>query len=578
MKSMHSTLWLVAGLLVSSLSAAGQKLESVSDFALIDHKGDFHQLSRYRHVKALAILSQSNQCADSKDAVNAFTQISRQWADKDVAFMLMDSSIGDADSIRAKAAELGTELPVLLDQTQLVAESVRISSIGEVVILDPEKLQLLYRGPVHEHMNAVLASALQGSVANTMNMPVTGCGIEFPVRDKHVKNVPDYSQDVAPIIAGNCAMCHREGGIGPFAMDSYNMLKGWSPMIRETLLTKRMPPIQVDPAVGHFNNDMNMSDQDLQTLVHWIDAGSPRGSSKIDPLKDIEFPDLWTWQLGEPDFIVDAPAFDVPATGVVDYINADVELNFPEDKWVKAVQFIPGDPAVLHHLLAYITAPDENFDGGEGGRRSVARRFLEGFAPGKIDAMTFPEGTGVYIPKGHKLSMQFHYTTNGKASTDQTKIGLYFYDQPPQFELLTKPVNGFFKVPPYTRRHPANGTFEFAESVVIHRLRAHMHYRGHDMKFKVEYPDGSVEDLLNVANYNFAWQPTYEMVQPITLPAGTKVHVTGHFDNSVHNPANPDPSKELTFGLQSWDEMFIGYWTYHKAVADYVDKALVSQN
>jgi hypothetical protein len=376
-------------------------------------------------------------------------------------------------------------------------------------------------------------------------------------------SVPDYSQDVAPVVIENCATCHRDGGIGPFALNSYDMLKGWSPMIREVLLTKRMPPTQVDPSVGHFSNARYISNDDLQTLVHWIDAGSPRGGSKTDPLAALEFPGLWDWQLGEPDYVVTAPAYNVPATGVIDYININVDLNFDEDKWVKAVQFIPGDPAVLHHLLTYVTGPKEDFDGGEGGRQSVARRFLEGYAPGKIDSMTFPEGTGVFIPKGHKLSMQFHYTTNGKATVDETKLGLYFYDTPPTYEYLNRSVSGQFKIPPYARDHKASAQYVFQEDVVVHGLRAHMHFRGHDMKFTAEFPDGTTKDLLNVPNYSYAWQPTYQLVEPVTLPAGTKVHVTGAFDNSEHNPANPDPSKELTFGLQSWDEMFIGYWSYH---------------
>jgi peroxiredoxin len=558
---------------------ASPTLERAGDFALIDHKGDFHQLSRYRHVKALVILSQANSCQNNAKVVAEFSALRDKWTDKGIAFALMNSSANDdLESIRQAAHQQKLDLPVMVDHAQLVAETVSIAKAGEVVILDPERYNILYRGPVHDHINMMLNDILAGTeIKNTMVMPVEGCALEFPSKAMHAKNIPDYTKDVAPIFAENCAMCHREGGIGPFAMDGYNMMAGWAPMVRETLMAKRMPPQQVDPALGHFENARYLSDKDLQTLVHWIDAGAPRGNGKEDPLTAVEYPDLWAWQLGEPDYIIDAPAFDIPATGVVDYFNADVDLNFPEDKWVRAVQFIPGDPGVLHHLLAYVTAPKENFDGGEGGRESVARRFLEGYAPGKIDSMEFPADTGVYIPKGHKLSMQFHYTTNGKASTDKTKIGLYFYDKPPKYELLTQSVSGRFTVPPYARNHPASAEFVFQEPITVHRLRAHMHFRGHDMQFSVEFPDGTRQTLLNVPNYNFNWQPTYGMEDPVTLPAGTKVHVTGHFDNSEFNPGNPDPSKELTFGLQSWDEMFIGYWTYHKVVQTNEDQDLITQ-
>ena len=348
-------------------------------------------------------------------------------------------------------------------------------------------------------------------------------------------------------------------------MDSHLMLQGWSPMIREVLLTRRMPPTQVDPNIGHFGNARYMSDADMQTLVHWIDAGAPRGTAVIDPLTEIQLPSWKTWTLGEPDYIISAPKMEVPATGVMDYITVDVELPFTEDKWVKAVQFIPGDESVLHHLLTYVTAPAEEFDGGEANVRSVARRFLEGYAPGKVDAMTFPEDTGVYIPQGHKLSMQFHFTTNGRATTDETVLGLYMHDEPPKYENFTRSVSSQFKIPAFDQDYESAASYVFDKDVVVTGLRAHMHFRGKDMKFSVENEDGSMTDLLSVPNYSYAWQPTYELEQPMLVKAGTRVHVTGAFDNSEFNPANPDPSKELTFGLQSWDEMFIGYWTYHAA-------------
>src|SRR5690606_20040686 len=304
-----------------------------------------------------------------------------------------------------------------------------ITRAGEVVIIDTATRNLVYRGPVHHHIGMMLDDVLAGKAQHAPHvMPAEGCDLSFPAKVAHSRKAPDYAKDVAPIIKEQCADCHREGGIGPFAMNSYMMLKGWSPMIREVLLTKRMPPMQVDPHMGKFSNANYISNEELQTLVHWIDAGSPRGKSKDDPLTTIPHVDLRAWQLGEPDYIVKTPRHDIPATGVLDYINVGVELEFDEDKWVRAVQFIPGDPAVLHHLLSYVTAPKEDFDGGEGSpdQRSVARRFLEGYAPGKVDAMEFPADVGVFIPKCHKLSMQFHYTTNGKATTDETLLGLYF--------------------------------------------------------------------------------------------------------------------------------------------------------
>lgn len=561
----------ITAFLAATFMAVGASAESkparVGDFALVDHQGEFHQLSRYGFKKALVIFSQANSCSATEGAVAQLRELRQQWEGKDVAFMMINASGKDSlKSIRKTAEKHGLDFPILLDDSQLVAETLKISKAGEVVILDPATQNLVYRGPVHAHIGMVLEGVLAGKPQSAPHeMPVKGCDLSFPAKVAHSKKVPDYVKDVVPIIEKQCADCHREGGIGPFAMNSYMMLKGWSPMIREVLLTKRMPPMQVDPHVGKFTNANYISEQELQTLVHWIDAGSPRGKQGQDPLANLAQVDLRSWQLGEPDFVVKAPVHEVPATGVLDYINTTVDLTFEEDKWVKAVQFIPGDPAVLHHLLTYVTAPEEGFEGGEGDTRSVARRFLEGYAPGKVDAMEFPNETGVYIPKGYKLSMQFHYTTNGKATEDATLLGLYFHDKPPKYEYLNRSVSTRFEIPPYAQDHQAHAEYVFEEDVVVRGLRAHMHFRGKDMKFSAELPDGTTTELLSVPNYNYAWQPTYQLEKPVRLPAGTKVHVTGAFDNSEFNPANPDPSKTLTFGLQSWDEMFIGYWSFHSA-------------
>jgi len=548
--------------MIGSVSALPDR---IGDFALLDSEGEFHQLSRYRHQEALVLMSFDSSCSSIDGSVSQFEVMQSAFADQQVTFALIDSSSeSNIDALRVSQANMGTELPLLVDDGQLVSETLSFSKAGEVAILDPDRLTLLYRGGIEAGATEVLNSELNGEVESTVVNAASGCDLTFPVKQLHADTVPDYETEIAPIIAEQCASCHREGGIGPFALDSHLMLQGWSPMIREVLLTKRMPPTQVDPNIGHFSNARYISNDDLQTLVHWIDAGAPKGLAVNDPLTSLEFPDRREWQLGEPDYIITAPRHEIPATGVLDYINVDVPLPFEEDKWVKAVQYIAGDESVLHHLLTYVTAPREVAE-GEAATINQATRFLEGYAPGKVDAMAFPEDTGVYIPEGHKLSMQFHYTTNGRATSDETILGLYMHDEPPAYENFTQSVSGMFRIPPYAQDHAASAQYVFDEDVVVTGLRAHMHFRGKDMKFSAEYPDGTMVDLLSVPNYSYAWQPTYALEEPMLLPAGTQVHVTGAFDNSEYNPANPDPSKELTFGLQSWDEMFIGYWTYHAA-------------
>ena len=556
----------IAALAITLTSSTYALPDRIGDFALLDSDGAFHQLSRYRNREALVLMSFDNRCASIDTAIGQLKSLQRDWSDQGVAFGLIDSS-GEADiqAIRATKARHGLDLPLLIDNGQLVTETLGLTKAGEVAILDPERLTLIYRGPALESAAQTLANELAGTANDTDIKESAGCELNFPMRESHLAITPDYATEIAPIIAEQCASCHREGGIGPFAMDSHLILQGWSPMIREVLLTKRMPPTQVDPYIGHFSNARYISDSDLQRLVHWIDAGAPRGGADIDPLTELQFPDRREWQLGEPDFIVKAPTHEIPATGVLDYINVEVELPFEEDKWVRAVQYIAGDEAVLHHLLSYVTAPREAVQGESPVAINASPRFLEGYAPGKVDAITFPQNTGVYIPQGHNLAMQFHYTPNGRATVDETLLGLYMHDDPPDYENFTQSVSGMFRIPPFAGNHAASAEYVFAEDVVVTGLRPHMHFRGKDMKLSAELPDGSITELLSVPNYSYAWQPTYALEEPVNLPAGTMVHVTGTFDNSEYNPANPDPSKELTFGLQSWDEMFIGYWTYHSA-------------
>jgi len=564
MKRLH---WMAVLLLVGALSAGASGAPNrIGDFGLLDSDGNFHQLSRYRNKEALVIMSFADSCNSIDSFLTQFKAKQSEWEARNVDFLLINSSVElDLENARSAIARRQIDIPLLLDDAQVVSETLNLSKAGEVVVLDPESLALIYRGPLQSQLDESLSAEVAGTADSTLIVEAAGCALAYPVKDLHAETTPDYATEVAPIITKQCATCHREGGIGPFAMNSHLVLQGWSPIIREVLLTKRMPPAQVDPNISHFSNARNLSNEDLQTLVHWIDAGSPRGTNSRDPLTELEAPHWKTWTLGQPDYIVKAPKMEVPATGVLDYINIAVDLPFEEDKWVRAVQFIPGDESVLHHLLTYVTAPAEEFDGDKTNTGSIATRFLEGYAPGKVDAMVFPNGTGVFIPKGHNLSMQFHFTSNGLVATDETLLGLYMYEEPPKYESFTQPVSSRFRIPAYAQDHKASATYVFEENIVVTGLRPHMHFRGKNMKFTAEAQDGTLTDLLSVPNYSYAWQPTYILDKPMALPAGTRVHVSGAFDNSEFNPANPNPSHEVTFGLQSSDEMFIGYLTYHTA-------------
>lgn len=262
------------------------------DFTLIDHEGYAHQLSKYGYQNAVVIISHASTCKMNHDSAALYKVLRTKWDYQGVSFFMLNASIEDnRETINQNDLVYNYEIPILLDRTQLVAESLGISKAGEIVVIDPRRMTILFRGPLDTRrtqevagttdLDDVLASTI-GSDTRALDTKIVefeaaqGCDLAFPVKDEHAQNVPDYETEIAPILIERCVGCHVEGGIAPFAMNSHQMIQGWSPMIREVIMTRRMPPAQVDPDIRHFDNARNMPDEETQKLIHWINAGSPR--------------------------------------------------------------------------------------------------------------------------------------------------------------------------------------------------------------------------------------------------------------------------------------------------------------
>ena len=543
---------------------ANAALDRTGDFALLDEQGNFHQLSRYQHRKGVVLMSYAHNCANMDAMLSGYRELHSQFAEQGFEFLLIDSQDSDRAALRA----LNLDVPILQDSGKLVSEALGISHAGDVRVINPDRISLYYSGAVADELGTTLAAILEGPVRNTVKTEnLSPCAIDLPSRDSHSDAVPSYVNDIAPMIIDNCVTCHRQFGVGPFALDSYVSLLGWSPMIKEVLLNKRMPPAQIDPEIGHSDSARYIDTADIQSLVHWLSAGAPRGDGP-DPLAEFTYVENKEWLLGEPDFIVSAPPQRIPATGVLDYVYADVELPFDEDKWVVGMQYQAVATSALHHLMGFVTLPGEDFWGEERSSSTSTRRFLDGYSPGGARAELFPEGTAVHIPKGAKLSMQFHYVGIGAELLDETKIALYFADPediPNLKERMVQAVSAPVVIPANEHDVRAHAQYTFDDAVVITGVRAKMNARGKNMKFSVENPDGTMQDILSVPAYNYGWQPHYVLEQPVSIAAGSTVHVSGAFDNSVSNPFNPDPGAEVRSGLLSTDEMFTGYFTFHRA-------------
>ena len=537
-------------------------LERVGDFALLDASGEFHQLSRYKHRSALALMTFDARCSEQRN-IEQFAALRERYEEAGISFALLDTAGMKREQLLAQATNFSVSLPLLEDGPQLIGELLGARSNDEIILLNPERLNIFFRGTSVDEFSTLLDNLSTSPPANTVIGAANGCALDRPL----AKAVPDYTQEVAPIILDNCVECHRRGGVGPFAMDSYLMLLGWSPMIREVVLNKRMPPAQVDPYYGHSKMARYLNDREIKVLVSWIDARGPRGEGSVDPLEEFDKAQggsTFVWQLGEPDLIIDSPSHSIPSTGVMDYLYEDVPLSFDEDRWLRAIETRPGDESVLHHLMIFVTAPDEHFWGTEREQEITSRRFVEGYAPGPHRAVEFESGTGVLIPKGHKLSLQFHYVTNGQSTVDNTSLGLYFAPMKASLaERRTLAVSTRFVLPPNTPDFPLVAETEIQEDIVVTGVRARMSYRGKKMRFVVEDTDSNKTTLFSIPAYNYGWQPHYLLDEPIAVAAGSILRVEGALDNSVSNPTNPDPDLEIPWGLESWEEMFTGYFTYY---------------
>lgn len=563
----HRAALILAVLLVLLSIPANAALERVSDFALLDAQGEFHQLSRYKHRDALVLMTYDPTCSSGEE-IQRFASVQAAFAEANMSFGLLDTSGASRAELSALAGSLPATLPLLQDGPQLVADLLGANKVGEVFVLNPDRLNLFYRGNSGGVLTEVLESLDTSPPSDTVVTEVSGCALAI----LRATEAPDYATDVAPIIRDNCTECHRRGGVGPFAMDSYIMLLGWSPMIREVVLNKRMPPAQVDPEYGRSKMARYLSDEEIKTLVTWIDARAPRGNVAEDPLEihaaQLAAANEFEWQLGEPDRVVVGPSNAIPSTGVMDYIYADVALDFDGDQWLRAIETRPGDESVLHHLMVFVTAPDEDFWGEERELPVVSRRFVEGYAPGPHRLIEFDEGTGVLIPQGHKLSLQFHYVTNGQSTVDETELGLYF--AAPDDSLVERralAVGARFELPADVANFPLSAETKIETDIIVTGVRARMSYRGKKMRFVSVDPNGGERILFSVPAYNYGWQPHYVFDEPVAIAAGSRLRVEGALDNSLSNPTNPDPSRTVAWGLESWEEMFAGYFTYYETGA-----------
>jgi Copper type II ascorbate-dependent monooxygenase, C-terminal domain len=407
--------------------------------------------------------------------------------------------------------------------------------------------------------------------------------------------VPTFS-DVAPILYDHCVSCHRPGEIAPMSLLTFEDARPWARSIREAVIEGVMPPWHAAEPPGTFRNERVLSAAERATIVGWVEGGAPEG----DPSRLPPRPEFATgWTIGQPDAVFAMPVeFEIPASGEVEYQYFETTVDFTEDKWIQALEVRPGAREVVHHILVYSRPPDGEIaapafrplnpapDGpaerggllrqlvasivGSRGRGRAARSLgalIATTAPG-TNALVFPEGQAMRVRAGSTLTFQMHYTTNGTPTRDRSRIGFVFAEAPPRHEVESAAfINAAFRIPAGAPDYRVDSAIEFTEDVEILALFPHTHLRGKSWEYRLVYPDGRAEVVLSTPRYDFNWQTYYEFQTPLRVPAGSRLEATATYDNSASNRDNPDPTLDVGWGDQTWEEMQYSGITFVRSAA-----------
>lgn len=566
-------LFLIGLLTAVQAGAASPQLEPISleKLELADYRGRVWKLEDFENDSILVVAFLGTECPLAKHYSLRLQKIATEFQPRSVRVIAVMSNRQDSlEEISAFADRQDIEFPILKDAGNRFADQVGAERTPEIYVFDASRT-LRYRGrvddqygvgyvrdqPRRKDLRIALDELLTGKSVSLPRTSAVGCIIG---RSKKVdaRSEVTYGTHVAKILNKRCVECHREGEIAPFSLTDYDEVAGWSDMIAEVVRDGRMPPWHATDQHERFANDRSLTDQEKQTLFAWADAGAPAG-----PLTDLPAlpAKVAGWQLPrEPDRVipVSPEPFDVPATGTVRYKYFVFDPELKEDVWIEAAELKPGNREVVHHILAFAVP--------KGQRRGLdgARGFLVGYVPG-ARLQLWPEGAAKKIPKGSELIFQVHYTPIGTPEIDQSLLGIVLADPDSVTHeiVTTSAVQPRLRIPPRDPNHEVFATGpSFPPDAELLSFSPHMHVRGKAFQYDLQASDGSVETLLEIPAYDFNWQTNYILAEPRKIDEGSRFRCKATFDNSEANLNNPDPTKTVKWGDQTWDEMMIGYYHY----------------
>ena len=558
--------------------------ERVADVTVTDVDGKKTTLARLTGATGAVIVIRDAECPVTQRYSPRLAELEKEFGPKGYTFNYVDVTPHSRADAKVDAAKYQLTGRTILDADRRIVNALRATSAAEAFVIDARGT-LRYRGAIDDqygidfHKNAPTVNYLRESLGRVSSgreivmrqTDAPGCILPTEQTAAGTSRPVTYHNRISRLVAENCQSCHRAEGNAPMPLDTYKQVADRRATIEFMTKSGRMPPWYAHRKIGEWANDRSLSERDLKDLLTWAHNGAPEGNAKDAPL-----PKKYAkgWSIGTPDAVVAASdTFKVPAQGVVEYKYSYTRTNFDEDKWVTALEIRPEAQKAVHHVIVFLEEPGREPDArkrkpGDPAPQGGLAGFFGATAPG-TPAMLFPEGTAKKLPKGAWLKFQIHYTPNGTEYLDNTKIGLIFADKPVTQEVVTRAAaNTRFEIKPFEKDQVFTAEVTLRTGGTMLNLFPHMHTRGQAFKYEVIGATGKdTTTILDVPNYNFNWQTYYAFKKPLEIAAGAKLRVTAKYNNSTDNPFNPDPSKTVRFGEQTFEEMMIGYFDYLPNVA-----------
>lgn len=536
----------------------------VPDVAFTDLAGKPGKLSDFKANKLLVVSLTNTSCPLCKKYAPTLARLEKEYAPKGVAFLFVNPTATDKPDATAFAGRY------VHDTKHALTTALGAKTTTEVFVLDAART-VVYRGAIDDqfglgyaldaprtrYLVPALEDLLAGKPAVIAATTAPGCDLAL---DAAATPTPlTYHARVERIVQNNCVECHRSGGAAPFELTTYEHVVAHRGMIRKVVDRGTMPPwFAAPPEKGQhtpWSNDRSLSEADKADLLTWLAGDLKKGDPADAPL-----PRSFAtgWAIGKPDAVFELPRpVAVKAQGTMPYQNVTVPTDYDDDRWVKALEVQPTAREVVHHVLVFAIPKGVPRAIGEG------QGFFAAYVPGN-NTLVYPEGYAKKLPKGSNLIFQIHYTPNGTATTDRTRLGLIFAAEAPRHEVkVAGLVNPTFSIPPGKADHEVVARLPYVPwDARILSFFPHAHLRGKAARYEVRLPDGTKKTLLDVPHYDFNWQLNYRYAEPVAVPRGSSLVYTAWYDNSEKNPANPDPKRTVRWGPQTYDEMHLGYLEY----------------